>query len=300
MSSITDVQGIKFYNNRDRCLSNYNKTSCATYAWQVIQELGNTLTYFGIKLKQRCEQSRAVLDHTTAPEGGFTKQKLVICLHGRDSHPLQFARIASEMMKMGALDMDLYIPHILEKGKAAKLNDMVEPIFMEIQRWAKIHHDKELELTLIGISNGGRIARAIDAKLGAEFKNIRRLRFVSIVGACKGTMMANIALTLSLGSFVGKDIREELPVGSKRNLELDEKWTESLAATPSRKRDYVCIASANDWYVPNFSSTLLEIPDKKANVQYAIVPGHGHTSIVYASAKAVASVITGHPFDAEK
>ena len=70
--------------------------------------------------------------------------------------------------------MDIYIPYILEKGNG-KLDDMVRPIFKEICKWAESGGDKEL--ILVGISNGGRIAKAIDAKLEMLYSLKNSLRF---------------------------------------------------------------------------------------------------------------------------
>ena len=54
---------------------------------------------------------------------------------------------------------------------------MVKPIFEEIEKWAKTSDEKEL--VLVGISNGGRIARAIEAEIAKSESsaNIKKLRF---------------------------------------------------------------------------------------------------------------------------
>lgn len=290
MASLTQIQGVTFFNDRNTCIANYNKTSGITYAAQIIKNLGNTFIYAGSLIWQHYTEKSVVTDFTTVPAGGFSKQKLAIFLHGRSSHPGQFDGIVKELLGKPSSDMHIYVPNILKKGKA-KLDDMVAPILVEIERWVKNNHDKPLELNVIGISNGGRIARALDAKLG-NIKNITKFRLVSIAGACKGSMMANIANTIGLGSVVGEDIRVEMPVNSARNKKLDADWKASIEASPERQRHYVCLAAGLDFHVPNFSSTLLEVPNSKATVQYGILTDHGHNSIVSASAKAVASIVT--------
>jgi len=164
---------------------------------------------------------------------------------------------------------------------------MARPIFEEIMKWGST--DGEKELTLVGISNGGRIARAIETEIAksGHRSNIRKLRFVSIVGACKGSALANLANKVGLSRLLSKNISEEMPTNSLRNNKLNQEWKEGLADGSSR--EYTFIASPHDWQVTNYSSTLMDVCGQKA--RYAIVPGHGHCSIVDAVAKTVVEII---------
>lgn len=78
-----------------------------------------------------------------------------------------------------------------------------------------------------------------------------------------------------------------MPKDSQRNQQLDKEWLEGLTKGP--QREYVFFASPHDWVVTNYDSTLM--PVEKLNAKYAIIPGHGHNSIVNSVAKAVADVI---------
>ena len=86
---------------------------------------------------------------------------------------------------------------------------------------------------------------------------------------------------------MSKNISEEMPTTSKRNLQLNEDWVNGLSTGPIR--EYTFIASPHDWQVTNYDSSLMEVGVK--NARYTIVPGHGHNSIVNAVSKAVAEII---------
>ena len=148
---------------------------------------------------------------------------------------------------------------------------------------------QETSLQTVGISIGGRIARAIEVQLAKSecSANIKKLRFVSIVGACKGSSLVNLANKVGLSRLMSKNISEEMPTKSPRNQRLDEEWAKASSNRPSR--EYTFIASPHDWQVPNYDSSLMSVD--KQNARYAIVPGHGHNSIVNAVATAVAEVI---------
>jgi hypothetical protein len=117
--------------------------------------------------------------------------------------------------------------------------------------------------------------------------NIKKIRFISIAGACKGSSLVNHANKAGLSWLISKNISEEMPTQSNRNHRLDQDWVEGLSKGPSR--EYTFIASPHDWQVTNYDSSLMTVENKK--VRYAIVPGHGHNSIVNAVGKTVAEVI---------
>lgn len=94
---------------------------------------------------------------------------------------------------------------------------------------------------LVGISNGGRVARAIDAELGkSNHLNIKKIHFVSVVGACKGSSLADLAHTCGLSW-----LRAEMHTYSTRNTKLNYDWAKAIVSDrPTRK--YTFIASPHD------------------------------------------------------
>ncbi len=290
------IEGIKFFEKASDCISNYQNTPWISRALSTIQSYGTLLAYALNKISLILHKVESqMVGYTNPPADGFTKPKLIVCIHGLNNNPAQFKQTVDEMQKLNPCETDIFIPYVLQKGNA-KLDEMVKPIFKVIKDWAATEGEKEL--VLVGISNGGRISRAIEAKLiktrnKGKTENITKFRFVSIVGACKGSTLAALANKLHLSWILSKNISEEMPTNSKRNKQLDEDWAVESVHPPVLIRNYAFIASADDWQVPNYDSTLMEIPNRPA--LYAIIPGHGHNSIVNAAAKAVA-VLTISPY----
>lgn len=93
---------------------------------------------------------------------------------------------------------------------------------------------------------------------------------------------------------MSKNIAQEMPTGSKRNVQLNKEWEASFNNLSQMTREYTFIASPHDWQVPNYDSTLPELTvEQRSRVtpQYVLVPGHGHNSIVDAVSKIVAGLI---------
>ncbi|MBS4167483.1 hypothetical protein [Parachlamydia sp. AcF125] len=281
------IHGVKFFDNASSCISQFEKLHWTQRAISFIQSFGTLFAYGLNKISRRLRRVEIQMaPYTTS--ANLSKKKLVVCLHGLNENPAQFKKIIDELEKRSLAETDVYIPRILQKGNG-KLDEMVQPIFENIKKWAKANGEKEL--ILVGISNGARIARAIEAELTkpGNRENLRKIRFVSIVGACKGSSLARLAHRFRLSWMMSKNISEEMPINSRRNARLDKEWEEGLKNSSELTRDYIFIASPHDWQVPNYCSTLMKIPHYQA--RYAIIKGHGHISIVNAAAKVVADMI---------
>ena len=79
-----------------------------------------------------------------------------------------------------------------------------------------------------------------------------------------------------------------MPTTSNRNKQLNTDWEKMPSTGPTRKK-YTFIASPHDWQVTNYDSSLMQVLEK--NAYYAIVPSHGHNSIVNAVSKPVVEII---------
>lgn len=292
LQQISEIQGIKFFDNPASCIGNFEKTHWIKKAISLIQSFGTLFLYALNKINLTLRRVEAQMDPLiNVNTKGLSKKRLVVCIHGLNNNPSQFKKIVDEMQKNDLSKTDIFIPRVVEKGNA-KLDEMVEPIFKEIKKWGTTNEEKEneeKELVLVGISNGGRIARAIDAKISklGNSSNVKKLRFVSIVGACKGSDLAKRANEVGLSWVMSKNISEEMPTNSSRNIQLDQEWSNELQNDLTR--EYTFIASPHDWQVTNYSSSLMKVSDHKAH--YAIVPGHGHNSIVNGAAKTLARII---------
>ncbi len=281
------INDIKFFDSAASCISHFENNHWTSKALSLIKSFGTLFSFALNKIILAFKPMDADLDSlTNTGSRALSKKRLVVCVHGLNSGPSQFKNIIDEIKKGNLSKTDIFIPRVLEKGNAT-LDEMVKPIFEEIEKWAQTGEKKEL--VLVGISNGGRISRALEAKIAKSENNanIKKLRFVSIVGACKGSSIVNIVNNLGLSWFLSKNISEEMPSRSKRNQRLDRDWSDVL--TNGSKREYNFIASPHDWQVLNYSSSLMEVKEQKAS--YALVPNHGHVSIVNAVAKTVATII---------
>lgn len=224
-----------------------------------------------------------------APENGYSKKRLIVCLHGLNDSPYQFAAHIANLKKYDTTDTDFYIPGILKKGNA-KLTLMVQPILKNIKKWASSGSEKEL--ILIGISNGGRLQRSIEAELFKEdvTVSIKKLKVISVVGANRGSTLVNLAQKLHLTWLMSKNIAKEMPFGSKRNKQTDADIQMAESNTPDIERDYTFIATPHDVLVPNYSSTLMPVSGNYKK-RYTIIKNHGHHSIIKASASLVMDLI---------
>lgn len=288
-TSPTTIHGITFFDKPSLCISHYDQSPWIQKALSRIQSVGTFFLEFLNRLSRFLSRAEKQLTpYINFDVGNTSKRKLVVCLHGLNDNPAQFKKIIDEMQKTDLSGTGIYIPRILQKGNA-KLSEMVTPIFQALQKWAKSNGDKEL--VLVGISNGARVERALDAEISKPENcgNIKKIRFISVVGACKGSSFVNLAHRLHLSWILSKNIAEEMPTDSKRIEQLNQDWSEGLKNSPEITRDFTFIASPHDLQVPNYDSTLMEAPNYTA--RYGIIRGHGHISIVNAASKAVASII---------
>ncbi|MCX6990996.1 MAG: hypothetical protein NTX49_08055 [Chlamydiae bacterium] len=284
---ISEIQGVKFFEDARSCISLSEKTHWTEKALSFIQSFG---VFFAVVLRKVIlffqgvdPQIDSLTNTNTCP---LEKKRLVVCIHGLHSNPSSFQSIVNEMKRLDLTETDIFIPHVLQKGNA-KLDDMVRPILAEIAKWAKTSQEKEL--VLIGVSNGGRIARAIEAEIAKSesFPSIKKLRFVSIVGACRGSSLAGLVNKVGLSWLISKNISEEMPLDSPRNRRLDQDWMEGLSKGPAR--EYTFFASPHDSHVPDYASSLMDVQGNLA--RYAIVPGYGHIGIQDGVAKPVAEIV---------
>ncbi len=283
------IHGVAFFDNPRSCIDYYEQTHTIKKVIDFIRSCGNFLIGVFNKINRSMHQAEKQWESLiNAQNKDFTKKRLIVCIHGLGDDPLQFKKIADEMQKKTLSETDIFIPRVNEKGHA-KLDLTVKPIFEKIVKWANTPGEKEL--VLIGISNGARIARALEIELSKSNtrhpSHLKKLHSVSIVGAGNGSSLVNLANALRLSPLMSQPIAEEMPIDSLRNQCLNKEWNEMSTRWI---REYTFIASPHDWLVPNYDSTLMKVVNQKA--RYAFVPNHGHCSITEGDdvAKAVAEL----------
>ncbi len=289
MSAVSSIKGIQFFDSRKACLKNWQEKPWHEKVLSCIRSYGTWLSFTFDRLSLKLRNVEAKTSPHISPTREFSKNKLVICIHGLNGSPNQFNQVLNNLNDTTAFD--LYCPKVINEGNIG-LDDAVKPIFEKISKWAAKEGDKEL--VLVGISNGSRIARAIETELIKEKKygQIKKIRFVSIVGANKGSSLATLGKKLNLLWVMSKPIAKEMPLGSERNQRLTREWADGVFENHNVAREYTFIASPHDWLVPNKSSSLyygaemLEFP-----VRYTLIPGHGHCSLVKEASQAIAEII---------
>lgn len=179
------------------------------------------------------------------------KNKLIVCLHSMGDNPEQFKNIVKHLDPNEFSKCDLYTPSIVKKTHQT-ISEMVEPIFQAIQNWAGTEGTKEV--TLVAISSGAPVAKVLCDEIPKQCKSIKKLTIISIAGV----------------------------------------WQHYHTETNSdTSPQYKFIAAAHDWQMSR-SSTLPELSadlQNSTHCEYALIPGHGHLSLVEAHPKTYAELI---------
>ena len=127
-----NINGVEYFSTRGACLDNFNKKSTEDKIMSFIASCGNLLS-FGLNKGYMIAKGfeKQMEPYTLAPNSNSANKKLVVCLHGLGSSPLQFKNIVDEMNQKNVSNIDIYIPKILQKGNA-KLDEIVAPILKDI------------------------------------------------------------------------------------------------------------------------------------------------------------------------
>ncbi len=296
-SYFTDIHGIKFFNSPAECISHYDRNDLCTKIVSFANVVFSIITFTFIKIFRFAKvfifgdpemRSLEVVNPQVAQ-----RKRLVVCLHGLNHSPAQFKDIYNEMKKRDLSDTTVFAPRILSSGNAP-LDEMISDIIEKMQPWFEQREKNTTELVLIGISNGGRLIRALEAqliKLG-HCENIQKLRTVSIVGATYGSDTVNLANRIGLSSILPKPISVEMPTDSPRNVQLKKDWEDAIGNSTHIDRECVFLASPHDHLVPNTSSTLATVV-AGIKARYAIAMGESHTSVIFSSvvSRAVAQIV---------
>lgn len=277
-----------FYSNPFDCQQAFRSLSCFKKMQSSLISYASFYSYWARDYKFK----RSTLQHIIEPLTSLditesAKNKLVVLIAGLNSSPYTFKELVNESRKKDLKGLHIYIPKVLNQGNAS-LDEATMPIFEKIKSWAQLGGQ---DLTIVGESNGARIAFAIDAEISKPENRgkLESLKIVSIGGAVKGSKVANIANSLYLSCLINDNIRNEMPTDSYRTKKLYEDWHNAVSTYSGIKRQYTLIAASDDWLVPDFESTLLSVP--KGMGRYAIILNHGHVSLTEASASIVSEII---------
>lgn len=283
------IHGVEFFDNPSSCIANFENDHWTNKIISFIQCIATFFTY-SLEIISSIFRRSELQVQPYVEDRDLLKKRLVVCIHGINATPYCFRKLIEEMQMQDLSETDIYIPQVLERGNT-KLDEAIAPILQKIAKWAATAPENN-ELVLVGTSNGGRIARALEVELKASAdtnRNIKKLRVLSIVSASNGSSLVNLINQLGLSWLLPTDIADEMPTDSERSQKLYREWKAGLLNPAACESDYVYIASPYDGLVPNYDSTLPDVSPKKG--LYALVPNHGHFSILDATAKTVAEII---------
>jgi len=305
-----DEYGVSYFTTPKECIKYAESKPWIKKALYYIQSFGTLFLYSIDRTKlafKKIDKDKSLAPYMNKQE--FTKRRLIVCLHGLNNSPRQFNRILAELKKYDLSETDIYIPKILDKGNASQ-SEMVEDSYAEILKWSQLKGENK-KLSFLTVSNGAKIGNGIIAKLMNDdnfgkfatpnnwvwgkklaIENKITINFVSIVGANFGSSLVDLAKRLHLSWILSKNIAAEMGTKSNCIRNIREKLQTEKAKNCQFKINSYYFASTCDWQVNNYSSTLPEPLVTHANRRffYAIIPGHGHNSIVNKIAKSVAAI----------
>lgn len=175
-------------------------------------------------------------------------------------------------------------PHVALEGNCP-LEEAAKPLLKAVEDYLKKFPGSPI--TIIGTSNGGRIAAYLESHLSPELLGNSKLLVVSVAGVHYGTkvidrldnlrvlQLANLNSTLADEFHWGSEVAEE-------NLKLwQDKQTEWKKN--DKKVSHFFIATTEDEQVRGQSASLPQAPSDTTQVKYAVYNAESHISIVDAS-----------------
>src|SRR5690349_18081932 len=125
LHAVSEVQGLKFFNDPLSCISDFQKTDCTKKTGSLVSSYGALLPYALHKFSLAWNQVDTQMEPFAKTEKRtLSKKKLVVCIHGLNNNPSQFKTLIDEMQKKDLSQTDIFIPRVLQRGNA-KLDDMM-------------------------------------------------------------------------------------------------------------------------------------------------------------------------------
>jgi hypothetical protein len=289
IKSLIVYECYRFFLNPEICIDAYQKKSFYKKFFSSMNSyLGFISFVFRFLFKKKKEKASRIDKYIFVPELSFRKKTLIVFLSGLGCSPYMFDDFIIPLEEQDLEGATIFIPSILNRGHEY-LDNIIEPILEKIYSWANFEGNKRL--ILVGVSNGARIAKAIEVALAEQNKwcNIKELLFISVVGAFRGSYAVNLISKFGLSFLFNKAIKEEMPMNCKKMINLEKKWLEAINKSSHIHRQYFFLAAPHDWLVPNYDSTLPKIP--LDNAHYLLLKNCGHFNIINKSVKIVWDII---------
>lgn len=205
-------------------------------------------------------------------------QGLYLFIHGLRGFPADLGQYIEEVRRKNP-HAHLFAPRVA-KGGNCKLTKAATPFVEVVEDYLSKFPGKPV--TILGVSNGARIATYIEGHMRPEMLGSSRLSIVSLSGVQYGTSMATFLEKSGLARFWGlkKNTRKELVFGSQVAQENLAAWRQRQSlwkAQDSAVRHLFC-ASTEDEQVRSLHCALPY--HESAISDYKIYNGQTHVSII--------------------
>ena len=195
---------------------------------------------------------------------------LYVFISGLKSHPI-WAEGHRSRLEREQPNMEVRIPSIPHNGDCS-LEEAAQPIVEMIRDYIQQNPGKPI--CLIGTSNGGRIAAKVETALRGEGAPIR---VSALAGVFFGSQRMDRLAHWHIADYLfNPAVVQELQTGSEVSIAL----IEAMRAETEDPRAYEFFASANDEFIPNFSSCL---PIFGRGETFRVVEGENHFSITHSA-----------------
>lgn len=193
---------------------------------------------------------------------------LFILATGLNGHPAWAGPYLSRIQRERP-NIEVRIPQVPHEGDTT-LQEAADPIVAMARDYIRKNPGKPI--SIIGTSNGGRIAAYVETRLRNEPVSIR---VTGIAGVYFGSERMSEGISHKIASFrYCPEIVTDLSMGSPAARTLIEEMRAPLC---QGERSYEFYAATNDSFVPNFSSCH---PLLGKGEELHLVEGHGHLSIL--------------------
>lgn len=241
------------------------------FALSIIRQIGHTLglLFHLLFISKPQDVNRAI-------KAKENSRGLVVLVHGLISTPSTWFHQLKLLEQHE--EIDVFAPVVPKRGVCA-LRDAAEPILSSILSYIDTYPEKPI--SLLGVSNGSRIATWLEVQL-RERAPRTPVMVSTIAGVHLGSSKVDLLEKLGIGNWIlNPTVIEELKYQSKTAQNLLNQVAAPLP-TNCAAREYEFYATLDDTFVPNLDSSL---PTIYKNERTYLLHGESHESIVGAVAK---------------
>jgi pimeloyl-ACP methyl ester carboxylesterase len=205
---------------------------------------------------------------------------LCLFLHGLNASPRQWESYTRRFSRQFP-ETHYLAPYIVLAGNCP-LEEAAGPVVQIVENYLQKFPGKPV--TLVGTSNGARIALHVEAALNPDLvKANSRLLVISIAGVLGGTKLMDLAQRICCRRFLTHHghIKRDFSFNNRHSVQRVSALQERQQLWEQNKvdADHYFFATTEDEQVRTLSSSLPYLPSTPA-AHYQVVSGHTHETIV--------------------